>query len=307
MGSATGLGMAILAGATGGFAGGFTGALLNGANLGQAFKAGAVGGITGAASGFLSFASGAVTSSGFTAVLDRAGKHAFSNTWLNGITGGSMKHGFITGALSSVGNGYINDKIGGLGYKVTASAVLGGTIESIGGGKFANGAITGAYGMMFNEIAHDLKSYIKKQFGEINGLGNVYSDGRVPKGYEDKYGYDKKARMYIKLSNGNRVPGWAAGKDIYISPSTMDSKSLDKFLVTGHEVLHVKHFVAGFSIDDHYAGFTEYAAWEYSNAVATKANDANWIRISKSQMNHYYTTEEKYRYTNFNMPLTPKL
>ena len=38
--------------------------------------------------------------------------------------------------------------------KITSSAVLGGTIDEIGGGKFANGAITGAYGMLFNDLRH---------------------------------------------------------------------------------------------------------------------------------------------------------
>jgi hypothetical protein len=37
----------------------------------------------------------------------------------------------------------------------TANAVLGGTVSEIGGGKFANGAITAAFSMMFNEMMHD--------------------------------------------------------------------------------------------------------------------------------------------------------
>jgi hypothetical protein len=45
--------------------------------------------------------------------------------------------------------------MGNVALKVTSSAVLGGTIDEIGGGKFANGAITGAYGMLFNDLRHD--------------------------------------------------------------------------------------------------------------------------------------------------------
>jgi hypothetical protein len=41
-----------------------------------------------------------------------------------------------------------------LGAKVTMSAVIGGTAEKLGGGKFANGAVTGAYVMMFNHLGH---------------------------------------------------------------------------------------------------------------------------------------------------------
>ena len=153
-GIGTGLSVAILSGAAGGF-GGVTGALLSGANIGEAFQAGIVGGLIGAASGFLSFASGTVGNS-FGAIMERTAKHAFSNAWLNGITGGDMKHGFITGALSSMGNEVIHDNVHGLIPRVACSAALGGTIDEIGGGKFANGAITGAYGMLFNDMMHEL-------------------------------------------------------------------------------------------------------------------------------------------------------
>ena len=38
--------------------------------------------------------------------------------------------------------------------KVVYSSVLGGTISEIGGGKFANGVVTGAYSMLFNGLMH---------------------------------------------------------------------------------------------------------------------------------------------------------
>ena len=37
------------------------------------------------------------------------------------------------------------------------AAVVGGTASALGGGKFANGAVTGAYTMLFNHIAHPQK------------------------------------------------------------------------------------------------------------------------------------------------------
>jgi hypothetical protein len=43
------------------------------------------------------------------------------------------------------------------GAQVTMSAVIGGTAEKLGGGKFANGAVTGAYVMMFNHLMDDGK------------------------------------------------------------------------------------------------------------------------------------------------------
>lgn len=132
-----------------GGAGGFAGTLLNGGNLGQALVAGAVGGVIGAVAGFLSYAAGSVSSSGVTAIFEKAAKHAFVDMWMEGVK--SMAMGgewspiwdMIGGALSSAGNGLISENVNGIVLKTASSAVLGGTIAEIGGGKFANGAITG--------------------------------------------------------------------------------------------------------------------------------------------------------------------
>ena len=40
---------------------------------------------------------------------------------------------------------------------MVANAVLIGTVSEIGGGKFANGAVTGAFAMMFNDMMHQVK------------------------------------------------------------------------------------------------------------------------------------------------------
>jgi hypothetical protein len=39
-------------------------------------------------------------------------------------------------------------------FEVAKYAILGGTASALGGGKFANGAITGAFGYLFNHCAH---------------------------------------------------------------------------------------------------------------------------------------------------------
>ena len=65
-------------------------------------------------------------------------------------------------ALFTVGNGLINDNVNGVVLKTASAAVLGGTISEIGGGKFANGAITGAYGMLFNDMTHDKREQLAR-------------------------------------------------------------------------------------------------------------------------------------------------
>lgn len=76
----------------------------------------------------------------------------------------------MMGAISSTGNFYINkyaDFLGRAG-KIASSAVLGGTVSEIGGGKFANGAITGAFSMMFNDLMHSYKVTRRFRFKAIS-------------------------------------------------------------------------------------------------------------------------------------------
>jgi hypothetical protein len=70
--------------------------------------------------------------------------------------GGKFEHGFLSGFVSSLGGSYMQSNGGniGIGDKVILSAIIGGTAEALGGGKFTNGAVTGAYVMMFNHLSH---------------------------------------------------------------------------------------------------------------------------------------------------------
>lgn len=174
MGSATPVAV-FLAGAAGGAAGALTGALLNGANIGQIAKATFTGAVIG---GFSAVLNGAAGDGSF---LEQLFKHTFSQGWLEGIQGGNMFHGFMMGAVSSNGGHYIEkyaQSIGKVG-KISANAVLSGTISEICGGKFANGAITGAFSIMFNDMMHSLqqKALVKKllrEFPEFKVLWENY-------------------------------------------------------------------------------------------------------------------------------------
>lgn len=68
--------------------------------------------------------------------------------------GGKFIHGFLSGAVGSLGGSAtknVNDKVA----RVAIAAAMGGTAEQLGGGKFANGAVTGAFVVMFNDLEHD--------------------------------------------------------------------------------------------------------------------------------------------------------
>ncbi|VVH57833.1 Rhs family protein-like precursor, partial [uncultured Gammaproteobacteria bacterium] len=64
--------------------------------------------------------------------------------------GGSFGAGFLSGSLGSYLSSSGNSRIG----NTAREAVVGGTISVIGGGKFANGAQTGAFRYLFNEGMH---------------------------------------------------------------------------------------------------------------------------------------------------------
>ena len=141
----------------GGAAGALTGSLLNGANIGQVAKSTFTGALWGAASGFLNFASGDGT------ILEQLFKHTFSQGCIEGVQGGNMLHGFMMGAASSVGGSIIDNNLESLGKagEIAANSILSGTLEEIGGGKFANGAITGAFSILFNDMMHDDRQIIE--------------------------------------------------------------------------------------------------------------------------------------------------
>jgi len=66
-----------------------------------------------------------------------------------------MMRSFATGFASSLGGQAKWDNEPGV-VRITSNAIVGGTVSVIGGGKFANGAITGAYTVMLNDMMHEL-------------------------------------------------------------------------------------------------------------------------------------------------------
>jgi hypothetical protein len=81
----------------------------------------------------------------------------------------------MMGLISSAGGHYVRQHMGSLGRfgQISANAVFCGTIEEIGGGKFANGAVTGAFSIMFNDMMH---SYTKRRYLRFKMLGQVPFD-----------------------------------------------------------------------------------------------------------------------------------
>ena len=65
---------------------------------------------------------------------------------------GKFEHGFLSGFVSSLGGSY-SPNVNGV-VNTAMAATLGGTAETLGGGKFSNGAVTGAFVYLLNHAAH---------------------------------------------------------------------------------------------------------------------------------------------------------
>jgi RHS repeat-associated protein len=98
------------------------------------------------------------TSKEFGKEFIRSLLHGGVNGAIRKAQGGRFEHGFFSGFVSSLGGSYIQSSgmTNNRGAQIALSAAIGGTAEALGGGKFANGAVTGAYVMMLNHLDGEL-------------------------------------------------------------------------------------------------------------------------------------------------------
>ena len=91
----------------------------------------------------------------------RATAHGTFNGTMRMAQGGKFEHGFLSGFVSSLGGSAMQSYGGNMTFteKTAIAAVIGGTADPDsyreGGGKFANGAVTGAFVMAFNHLMHE--------------------------------------------------------------------------------------------------------------------------------------------------------
>jgi hypothetical protein len=122
--------------------------------------------------------------------LEKCTAHGITGGVLNGVSqkleNGSFRDGFLAGFASEAATPLV-DKIPGTGQTAIAertvlSATVGGTAAELGGGKFANGAVTAAFLRLYNDEsvraarahAEDLLKIAQKKLGirEIPGALN---------------------------------------------------------------------------------------------------------------------------------------
>ena len=153
---------AILGGAVGGFVGGYGTTVINGGDFNDAVAAGLQGAVIGAISAGFSSAVGSAINSGASSnlwsnlatELGRSLAHGAFQGVVRVAQGGKFIHGFMAGAVSSISGSASTSWGLSSEMSVIVGAALGGTAEALGGGKFANGAITGAFVVLFNHLMH---------------------------------------------------------------------------------------------------------------------------------------------------------
>ncbi len=157
-GAGAGLAGAILSGMAAGATGGALGAALYGGSfediLTGAIRGAVIGGITaGVTYGVGSAFSGAEGSLGSPDSLGAIGAHGVVGGASEAAQGGDFWKGFAASSLTKASSAY-GPEFSSYGANVTRAAVVGGTVASISGGKFANGAILGAFSYAYNDALH---------------------------------------------------------------------------------------------------------------------------------------------------------
>ena len=156
-----------VAGAAGGFAAGFSGTLLYGGSLSDAFE----NGLIGAAWGGVAGAIGGYINAGAWAALSKALAHGVTGSVLSLAQGGSWETGFLAGFGAGMVSGYMAGA--NIVLKTIAAALVGGTASAMGGGKFANGAVTGAVALL---VGAGLK-----KLGELHYRRNARNEANLDK------------------------------------------------------------------------------------------------------------------------------
>lgn len=162
---------AIMGAAASGFTSGAMGAAFQGATFWQAMGAGITGGLMSTAIAGITHGIGGIGGikiafqkledatakliNDFINLSVRSVAHGVFQGGMRFIQGGMFEHGLWSGFFSSFGLGAMSlAKMRSINYMIFGAAI-GGTAEALGNGKFANGAITGAYVGLFNHAMHE--------------------------------------------------------------------------------------------------------------------------------------------------------
>ena len=176
---------------------------------------------------------------------DFAGKvfaHGMVGGVMSVLQGGKFGHGFasagvtqaFSGAINNIGGSKFNSSYfdaGNRALRIVAAAAVGGTASAISGGKFANGAITGAFSRGFNDEAthNELNKRTGIAFRALNK--------------DDRERLDRGLGLVAKNPYGD----WSADKHV-LSGSTPAAYENDPWISASTEINVSKGFDSGYGI-----------------------------------------------------------
>ena len=151
----------IINGIIAGAATSFVNSVVNGANVLQIAKNTLIGGIQGGLSAGLNKWAGDGVS-----FFDKMFRHALVGGGLETVNGGKIEHGIFMGVINYTSGEAVDwfgnrNEVGWAG-ELAITSVIGGTIDELGGGNFANGATTAAFDFLFNQQLHN-ELYVKDE------------------------------------------------------------------------------------------------------------------------------------------------
>ena len=155
----------------------------------------------------------------------KASAHGISRGAISMAQGGTFRAGFASGFSSSFfspGTSLGGDGAGGFTLRTTIAGVVGGTASEIGGGKFSNGAVSGAFVHMFNgEDLGRIGNAIRDVSGKLNSDFEQRMFARYWKG---KGNYTLSSVEFNEILSSARVTSVG---DNYITISLYDSAKYD--------------------------------------------------------------------------------
>lgn len=266
----SGIGAAIVGGAGFGFGAGFSSTIMTGGSLGQAFQAGAIGALIGGISGGVGFGLGSLPGAGEMFSLGHLGQsvgHAAIGGVTSEIQGGDWEAGALAGGLSAAFAPAINGIGGGSmdieskAARVAASAAIGGTAAELGGGKFANGAVTAAFLRLYNEELH-LRQF-RASIDGIRGFAN-YMEVRFS---DTPVGYGKNSPIYRGQLSWYTADGELVASFDIVSGGGRDATS--NVPIGGNTRIPSGHWKAGFHWNN--SGGTAFTLHNYTFKYALTA------------------------------------
>ena len=197
---------------------------LSGGNLGQILKSAAIAGLTAAA--FFEVGEATNEIAGYNPTgdmpvhlqtgLDTPGAYAFNvaghalvGCASSAASAGSCQSGALSAGISAAAGPWING--GNQAASLVRNAVVGGLASVAGGGKFANGAITGAFGYLFNNAAGALRG---ASIGGWTG-GAVFAVAGAEMGPADLA--VAGLGRWLGATLGAMIGDWATGPDVVYS------------------------------------------------------------------------------------------